>query len=256
MINSKDSDKTTMGKTTTLKTSVLCHISKKLIPASEATLASSIRPSVMELIQKKFPDFAEDKYIGEEVLSKFKAEHIRNLLISEKGKITEMERIVADTVAKHDFMSKDFTKEEDETFTIGEKIADKISDFGGSWKFIISFLVVLIVWICINTFLYSSKIFDPYPFILLNLILSCVAAMQAPVIMMSQHRAEKKDRARAINSYMVGLKTEIEIRHLHEKTDRLIAIHIQNENEMHELQMDTLEMIMKKVDAIDKRTKT
>lgn len=251
----KDNDKVTMGKTTKIKTNVLCHISKKLVPASEATLASSIRPSVVELIQRKFPDFTEDKYIGEDVLSRFKSEHIRGMLISERGKISDMEKTVADTVAKHDFMSKDFTKEEDETFTFGEKIADYISDFGGSWKFIISFVVVMVSWICINVFWYSSKAFDPYPFILLNLVLSCVAALQAPVIMMSQHRAEKKDRARAINNYMVGLKTEIEIRHLHEKTDRLLEIHIQNENEMHELQMDTLEMIMKKVDSIDKRTK-
>lgn len=262
MITGKDSqeiptDKIVIGQNTfKANASVLCTITKKLVPIIDATQGNAIRPSVFELIRISCPEFSEEKYISEEELSKFKSAHIRGLLASERGKLSDMEREVAETVAKHDFMSKDFTKEEAETFTFGEKVADHISDFGGSWRFIIIFVMLMIGWIGINVFWnFSSKAFDPYPFILLNLVLSCIAALQAPVIMMSQHRAEKKDRARAINNYMVGLKTEIEIRHLHEKTDRLLAIHIQNENEMHELQMETLEKIIKKIDALDRKVK-
>lgn len=257
----KDNQENATGKiiigqnTDKTKTKVLCHITNRLVPASEATQGNSIRPSVFELIRKKFPDFLETKYISEDELSKFKTEHIRHLLVKERGKMSEMEKSVAETVAKHDFMSKDFTKIEEEKFTFSERLADRIAEFGGSWKFIISFLVVMAIWICYNVCVFATGIFDPYPFILLNLVLSCVASLQAPVIMMSQNRAEKKDRARAINNYMVGLKTEIEIRHLHEKTDRLLEIHIQNENEMHELQMDSLEKISRRMDSIDRKLK-
>lgn len=261
MNDSKDNQENATGKIiigqspNNIKTNVLCFITKKLVPTSEATQGNSIRPSVYELIRLKFPDFSEKSYISEDELSKFKTEHIRNLLVHERGKLSDMEKAVAETVAKHDFMSKDFTKEEEHTHTLAEKISDKIAEFGGSWSFIISFLIFMAVWICFNAYWLTTKAFDPYPFILLNLILSCVASLQAPIIMMSQNRSEKKDRARNINNYMVGLKTEIDIRHLHEKTDRLLAIHIQNINEMHELQMETLEKVLKRIDAVDKKLK-
>ncbi|NLJ30776.1 MAG: DUF1003 domain-containing protein [Clostridiales bacterium] len=108
-------------------------------------------------------------------------------------------------------------------YTFGQKFADKIAAFVGSWTFIITFLALLIVWMAFNTYAYFFKIFDPYPFILLNLVLSCVAAIQAPLIMMSQNRQEQKDRQRSENDYKVNLKTEIMLEDLHEKLDSLIA---------------------------------
>ena len=109
-----------------------------------------------------------------------------------------------------------------DTYSLGQRAADKIAKFAGSWAFIFSFTGVLIAWMLVNGLL-ASKAFDPYPFILLNLVLSCVAAIQAPLIMMSQNRQEEKDRRRAENDYKVNLKTEIMIEDLYDKVNRLLA---------------------------------
>ena len=111
---------------------------------------------------------------------------------------------------------------EKEKYTLGQRAADVIAKFAGSWAFIFSFTGVLVLWMIVNTLL-AAKAFDPYPFILLNLVLSCVAAIQAPLIMMSQNRQEEKDRARAENDYKVNLKTEIMIEALHDKLNRILA---------------------------------
>jgi uncharacterized membrane protein len=109
--------------------------------------------------------------------------------------------------------------------TFGEKLSDKIAAFGGSWTFIIYFLVFIVVWILVNILWFVNARFDPYPFILLNLILSCVAALQAPIIMMSQNRLENRDRQRAENDYEINIKAEHEIKTLHKKFDTLMAQH-------------------------------
>lgn len=109
-----------------------------------------------------------------------------------------------------------------EKYTAGQRAADKIAKFAGSWAFIFSFTAVLVLWMVVNVVL-AKKAFDPYPFILLNLVLSCVAAIQAPLIMMSQNRQEDKDRRRAENDYKVNLKTEIMIEDLHDKMNRILA---------------------------------
>lgn len=108
--------------------------------------------------------------------------------------------------------------------TIGQKVADKVASFGGSWTFIISFGLILIVWIIINSVVLITRPFDPYPFILLNLVLSCLAALQAPVIMMSQNRQEEKDRMRAQHDYLINLKAELEIRNLQTNMRNLFEI--------------------------------
>ncbi len=112
--------------------------------------------------------------------------------------------------------------EKETRYTIGQRAADQIAKFAGSWAFIFSFTGVLIAWMVINGLL-ASRAFDPYPFILLNLVLSCVAAIQAPLIMMSQNRQEEKDRRRAENDYKVNLKTEIMIEDLHDKMNEILA---------------------------------
>ena len=133
--------------------------------------------------------------------------------------------------------------------TLGEALADRIATFGGSWRFIIVFGSVLLVWILINTIALAAKPFDPYPFILLNLILSCLAAIQAPVIMMSQNRQETKDRLRSENDYRVNLKAELEIRHLHEKVDHLLSRQWERLAEIQQIQIELLSEVaaLKKV---------
>ena len=129
----------------------------------------------------------------------------------------------------------------DERRTFGERAADALAAFGGSWAFILAFCAVLVVWMTVNVSGVLVRPFDPYPFILLNLVLSTVAALQAPVIMMSQRRVEEKDRLRAENDYKVNLKAELEIRHLHDKFDHQLARHWERLAEIQRVQLELLE---------------
>jgi len=131
--------------------------------------------------------------------------------------------------------------------TFGQRIADHIAEFGGSWTFIISFFTFLLILMAINIWLLANKPFDPYPFILLNLILSCLAAIQAPVIMMSQNRQEQKDRKRSENDYKINLKAELEIKLLHEKIDHLMEHQNRRLFEIQAVQTDYLEDLLKNV---------
>lgn len=114
--------------------------------------------------------------------------------------------------------------EQDSIPSFGERLADKVAEFGGSWTFIISFGSVLLGWIVLNTWFLRQTAFDPYPYILLNLVLSCLAAIQAPIIMMSQNRQETKDRQRAQNDFLINLKAEVEVRDLQAKVDTLTTM--------------------------------
>ena len=225
---------------------VLCQLSGKMVNENNATDGFSIREELVEIIKQRKPEFDIEGWVSNEELNKIKTERIKKLLQEDAGYLTEIEKKVAEAADKHDFMSKDFTEdEEDEKLTFGQRMADKVAEFGGSWKFIIFFGAFFTLWILLNIIVYENKGFDPYPFILLNLILSCIAALQAPVIMMSQNRMEEKDRARAINDFKVGLKTEIEIRMLDEKINHLVNKQIFHIHETMELQNEMLENIIK-----------
>ena len=165
----------------------------------------------------------------------------RRLLGRERGELTDLDRQVADSLANHETLAENTEDTYADTRTLGERLADKIADFGGSWTFILIFLAVLGIWMAINAAEGEAKAFDPYPFILLNLVLSCVAALQAPVIMMSQKRQEEKDRLRAENDYRVNLKAELEIRHLHEKMDYMISKQWQRLTEIQQIQLEIMQ---------------
>jgi uncharacterized membrane protein len=128
----------------------------------------------------------------------------------------------------------------EEKRTLGQRLADRLAAFGGSWKFILIFMSILFGWIILNSIILITRRFDPFPFILLNLVLSCLAALQAPVIMMSQNRQEAKDRLRAQHDYQINLKAEIEIRSLHEKIDHLIFKQWQRLLEIQEIQTELM----------------
>ena len=154
-------------------------------------------------------------------------------------------KIVEKAIAEAETLS-DKLLETPECFTFGERIADKVATFGGSWTFILSFLGGMTVWIAANLYWFKNQGFDPYPFILLNLVLSCLASLQAPIIMMSQNRQEEKDRKRAENDYLINLKAELEIRNLHEKIDFLIEEKMEELMLMHKEHQVILKEIMKK----------
>ena len=138
-------------------------------------------------------------------------------------------------------------EEEEDNRSIGQVVADKVAAFGGSWTFIIAFFIFIALWIGSNVFILLNKGFDPYPFILLNLILSCIAALQAPVIMMSQNRQEEKDRERAKKDYMINLKSELEIRMLDEKLDHLIMHQQQELIEIQKVQIEMMNDILERI---------
>jgi uncharacterized membrane protein len=147
---------------------------------------------------------------------------------------------------EHEILSSDISKQFQTKLTFGERLSDRIAEFGGSWKFLITFFSILVVWVIINGVLLMTRAWDPYPFILLNLILSCLAAVQAPIIMMSQNRAEARDRLRAENDYKINLKAELEIRHLHEKIDHLLRGQYNRLLEIQQIQIELLEELGRK----------
>lgn len=173
----------------------------------------------------------------------------QKLLAFEKEQIKKLKQIVEQSIADENLIYETIEHPPLEILTKGQKVSDKIARFGGSWAFILSFFSILFVWILFNTITPLKDNFDPYPFILMNLILSCIAALQAPIIMMSQNRQEEKDRKRSENDYMVNLKSELEIRSLNKKVDIL-----QNEQIKHLLisNAQQLELLKKLEDKIDK----
>lgn len=146
---------------------------------------------------------------------------IHQLLQSESQQMQRLREIVAKSIEDEKLIIENLLHPPVEMLTRGQKISDRVARFGGSWSFILSFLFLLMAWIVYNSTAKESAVFDPFPFILMNLILSCIAALQAPIIMMSQNRQEEKDRQRSENDYMINLKAEIEIRSLHQKIDLL-----------------------------------
>ncbi len=147
---------------------------------------------------------------------------IDDMLMRQNTHIEKLHNIVNETIKEEQLITNNLLHPPQEMLTRGQKLSDKVARFGGSWKFISTFGVILFFWILINTVLVIGTKFDPYPFILMNLILSCIAALQAPIIMMSQNRQEEKDRLRNENDYMINLKAEIEIRSLNQKLDVLL----------------------------------
>lgn len=171
------------------------------------------------------------------------------LLNSEKEQLLKLQNIVKQTFEEEKLMVDNLLHQPEEVITKGQKISDKVASFGGSWKFIILFAIILFIWILFNTVAILSLRFDPYPFILMNLVLSCIAALQAPIIMMSQNRQEEKDRKRSENDYLINLKAELELRSLHQKVDLLLEEQIQMLIKSQAEQLELLRKLQKKIDS-------
>jgi len=228
----------------------ISNISKSEYQEIEKVVGKSIRKSIFDLIKKDYPDFTTKSLISISELNQYRQKYIANYLINEVGELSNLEQDVLKTIQNEETLSTKIDSESGAAnFTFGQRLADKIASFGGSWKFIIIFGLFILIWITSNIVFLLNKGFDPYPFILLNLILSCLAALQAPVIMMSQNRQEEKDRERAKQDYMVNLKSELEIRMLHEKIDHLIIHQQQELLNIQQVQVEMMEDIMKQVSS-------
>ena len=227
----------------TVAAPVICEICKKPKSPNNGMIAELIRPSLLQFIRKKFPDLDSKAFICFDDLGNFRSDYIKEVLEDEIGELSALDHEVIESLQQQEILSSDISKQFERKLTFGERLSDRIAEFGGSWKFIISFMAALIGWILLNAVLLLNRGFDPYPFILLNLVLSCLAAIQAPVIMMSQNRAEARDRLRAENDYKVNLKAELEIRHLHEKIDHLLQRQYNRLFEIQQIQIELLEEI-------------
>lgn len=227
-------------------------ISNQEFPISEKVSAKTIRHSILNLIQKENPQFSHDSFLALSELNKYREKAISDYLVKEVGELSELEKTVLNSVTNNNTLTDKIDNDDKQTLTLGQRVADKVASFGGSWTFIISFGVFIAIWIFINIFWLINKGFDPYPFILLNLILSCLASLQAPVIMMSQNRQEEKDRERAKKDYMINLKSELEIRTLHEKIDHFIMDQQQELLELQKVQIEMMNDILKQLEKTDK----
>ena len=218
----------------------ICPICQRRRPLSDGMHGDLIRVPIVELIQKKHPAWSSHDLICSLCLNHFRADYIEDVLETEKGELSTLEEEVVKSLKDQELLSQNINAEFDRQLTLGERMADKIAEFGGSWHFIITFAVILALWVIINSAALLWRPFDPYPFILLNLILSTLAAVQAPIIMMSQNRQEAKDRLRSEYDYRVNLKAEPEIRHLHAKIDQLPTHQWRRLLEIQQMQMELM----------------
>jgi len=220
---------------------VTCGFCGKEKKPGEVIPVSMIQGTLLEFARQKHPDWSPEGFICLSDLNHLRVEYVRGIMETERGRLTELEEEVLEKLKEQDLVTRNIDEEYQERLTFGQRMADRIASFGGSWAFIGSFFTMLLAWIAANSMVLFWRPFDPYPFILLNLILSCLAAIQAPIIMMSQNRKEAKDRFRSLHDYQVNLKAEMEIRNLHEKLDHLLTYQWQKLIEIQEMQVDMME---------------
>ncbi|HLP21639.1 MAG TPA: DUF1003 domain-containing protein [Chitinophagales bacterium] len=166
-------------------------------------------------------------------------ENLHRLIHSTENDIEKINDFFAENIDDDELLTQVLMQAQDKEATLGDKLSDKVAEFGGSWAFIITFFSILAGWILLNSIVLLQKPFDPYPFILLNLVLSCIAAIQAPIIMMSQNRKEDKDRQRAQSDYLINLKAEMEIKNL--------QLNMKNLFEIQKRQIELLDELKKEV---------
>ena len=217
-----------------------CAVTGVPLKKKDAVRFDDLRPTLAEYIRQRNPTITGDDYISRKLLDEYRGKYVSELLVDERGELSVLEDEVVLSLETHETLAENIEEDYDETRTIGDRVADRVASFGGSWTFIISFSAFLGVWMAINLILGQGRAFDAYPFILLNLVLSTIAALQAPVIMMSQRRTEAKDRLRALNEYKVNLKAELEIRHLHEKVDHLLNRQWERLTEIQQIQIEMM----------------
>ncbi len=225
---------------------LFCLATGRAVTLENSAALGSLRPGVQDLILRDFPQAQPDWRIGHVALVDYRRKYVEAILEEERGEVSQLEREVIEAVSQEGTVSQPPQEQAaDHPPTFGERVADQVASFGGSWRFLISFGVFMIGWLLLNGL--SQAPLDPFPFILLNLLLSCLAAMQAPIIMMSQNRKESRDRLAAEHDYQVNLKAELEIRHLHEKIDHLMGRQWERLAAIQQMQMELLEQRLEAV---------
>lgn len=218
-----------------------CPICGQARRSSELVPGEMVRDPVMSEVHEDHPNWTAEQSICLPCLNRYRAEHVRRLLEQEKGDLSTLEEQVIESLREQESIAEDVDAQFERRLTFGERLSDRLADFGGSWTFLVLFGLAMLLWIALNGVVLVARPIDPYPFILLNLMLSCLAAIQAPIIMMSQNRQEAKDRLRSEYDYRVNLKAELEVRLLHTKVDQLLTHQWQRLLEIQQLQMDLMQ---------------
>jgi uncharacterized membrane protein len=221
----------------------ICQVCHREKDRQELVPAAVVRHALAEHIKKGQPNWDRRGYICRDDLNSFRESYIHSLIRRERGELTALEHRVAESLKRHDVLSANIDVQADEALNFRDRMSDQLAKFGGSWTFILVFAAVMTAWIAVNSIVPWLQPFDVYPYILLNLVLSCLAALQAPIIMMSQNRQEAKDRLRAQHDYQVNLKAELEIRHLHEKLDHLLLQQWERLVEIQQVQVELADQI-------------
>lgn len=200
-----------------------CVVCKNTFTTSDLVPYPEVRNILSEMIKHDFSEWSDGCYICKSDMTIYRAKEVQLIIEEEVGELSDLEKEVLKSLQHHELLSSNTEQGFEQERTFGEKLSDKLATFGGSWAFLIIFSVFLLCWITANSLAMFWHPVDPYPFILLNLLLSCLAAVQAPIIMMSQNRQEQKDRLRSQHDYQINLKAELEIRLIHEKIDHLLS---------------------------------
>ena len=229
-----------------------CFHCRRTRPYDLLIPSEMLRPALQVTIKKHDPGWTPGQMLCVDCLDLLREEYVEDALKEEVGDLTRLEQEVIRSMKEQETLTENLNLAFEKSITFGQHTADHVASFGGSWTFIGLFGLVLFAWIGINTASALWHPFDPYPYILLNLILSCLAAIQAPIIMMSQNRMEARDRLRSENDYQVNLKAELEIRHLHEKLDVLLKHQWQKLLEIQQIQMDFMKELVHR--SADDRT--
>lgn len=223
-----------------------CSISGKFFEESQGLFWQQLRPQMQEFLESIRSDWSENSFISFPAFSELLKAYILHLSADQAQKYNKLQAHISERYEQDETLKPIEVLRKEEHLTAGQRLSDRIAEFGGSWSFIILFVSFLVVWMIVNVVWLGKKAYDPYPFILLNLILSCVAALQAPVIMMSQNRQEAKDRLRAEYDFRVNVKAETEIRLLHEKLDHVLQYQHHLIGEMMDLQLELAEHLKNK----------
>ncbi len=222
----------------------ISFLSKRPLGPAETVTGSSLRPGILALINTDYPGFDRHHSLSIDELNLYRRRYLNQLIEEEKSELAALDKEVMLAIQQNGVLSETIQEETEKQLTLGERLADRVAAFGGSWFFILSFFCFILCWIFVNVWMLRHRAFDPFPFILLNLILSCLAAIQAPIIMMSQNRQEQKDRLRAEHDYKINLKAELEIKLLSEQIDHLLVHPNKKLLEIQEMQIDYLEDLM------------
>lgn len=222
------------------KTQFTCSICQQSFFKQDVIAGELVQKKMTHEIKKIAPNWDATHFICHADMAAMRSNYIHSLLITEKNELSSIEESVLKSIDEHELLSTNIEEEFDKNWTFSDRLIDKIAKFGGSWAFLIWFSVFLVVWMIGNSFVIFLKPADPYPFIFLNLILSCLSAIQAPIIMMSQNRHAAKDRLRSQHEYKINLKAELEIRSLHEKIDHLLSHQWEKMVKIQEIQIEML----------------